>query len=38
MRQLYEAGGQTYKGLSRQFGVSSVMVKHIIQRNFWKHV
>lgn len=38
MRNLFAASPTTYASLSRQFGVSPIMIKHIIKRTYWKHV
>ena len=38
MRSNHQNTGASYKSLARRYGVSDVMIKHIIKRTYWKHV
>lgn len=38
IRCLYAAGGQTYRGLARRFGVSNCAISNIINNKRWKEV
>lgn len=38
IRQLYAAGGRTYKSLAIQFGVGKTTIESAVRRVFWQHV
>lgn len=38
MRKIFSEQTVTYASLSRKFGVSPVMIKHIVKRTYWTHI